>query len=116
MFCCLCTAEGSTCVLLCLAEPVNEVERAILASLMDMVGLEQSNSDLTQLDSLKLLQSSQETHLLQLLTPKIEAQTNTVAHAAVSAVKVQTKYIISVFCLRFACLRVCFFPRLQVLP
>ncbi|XP_051761319.1 sentrin-specific protease 7 isoform X2 [Ctenopharyngodon idella] len=86
-------AEGSTCVLLCLAEPVSGVESAVLASLMDLVGLKQSSSDLlcplTQPDSLKLLQSSQETHLLQLLTPKIEAQTSTAAHAAVSAVKSQ---------------------------
>ncbi|KAK9969378.1 hypothetical protein ABG768_027556 [Culter alburnus] len=81
--------EGSTCVLLCLAEPVSGVESAVLASLMDIVGLKQSSSDLlcslTQSDSLKLLQSSQETHLLQLLTPKIETQT----HAVVSAMKSQ---------------------------
>ncbi|XP_067265373.1 sentrin-specific protease 7 isoform X3 [Chanodichthys erythropterus] len=81
--------EGSTCVLLCLAEPVSGVESAVLASLMDIVGLKQSSSDLlcslTQSDSLNLLQSSQETHLLQLLTPKIETQT----HAVVSAMKSQ---------------------------
>lgn len=96
MFCSVCTVEGSTCVLLCLAEPVSGVESAVLASLMDIVGLKQSSSDLlcslTQSDSLKLLQSSQETHLLQLLTPKIETQT----HAVVSAMKVQTKYCIYV--------------------
>ncbi|XP_048049725.1 sentrin-specific protease 7 isoform X2 [Megalobrama amblycephala] len=82
-------AEGSTCMLLCLAESVSGVESAVLASLMDIVSLKQDSSDLlcslTQSDSLKLLQSSQETHLLQLLTPKIETQT----HAVVSAVKSQ---------------------------
>lgn len=97
MFSCVCTAEGSTCVLLCLAEPVTGIMSALLASLMDMVVLKQNDSvlssPLTQPDSLKLLQSSKETHLLQLLTPKIDAQTST-AHAAVSAVKVQTKYCI----------------------
>lgn len=100
MFCCVCTAEGSTCVLLCLAEPVSCVESAVLASLMDLVGLKQGSTDLlcplAQPDSLKLLQSSQETHLLQLLTPEIEAQTSTAAHATVSAEKVQTKYCIYV--------------------
>ncbi|XP_056116668.1 sentrin-specific protease 7 isoform X2 [Rhinichthys klamathensis goyatoka] len=83
-------AEGSTCVLLCLAEPLTGIVSALLASLMDLVGLKQNGSELlsplTQPDSLKLLQSSQETLLLQLLTPKIDAQTST-AHAAVSAVK-----------------------------
>ncbi|KAK7154205.1 hypothetical protein R3I94_007536 [Phoxinus phoxinus] len=85
-------AEGSTCVLLCLAEPITGIVSALFASLMDMVVLKQNGLDLlsplTQLDSLKLLQSSQETHLLQLLTPKIDAQTST-ANAAVSAVKCQ---------------------------
>ncbi|XP_077072615.1 sentrin-specific protease 7 isoform X2 [Siphateles boraxobius] len=85
-------AEGSTCVLMCLAEPVTGILSAILASLMDMVALKQNGPDLlsplTQPDSLKLLQSSQETLLLQLLTPKIDAQTST-EHTAVSAVKCQ---------------------------
>lgn len=87
-------------MLLCLAEPVSGIESAFLASLMDIVGLKQGSSDLlcplTQPDSLKLLESSQETHLLQLLSPKIEAQTSTAVQAAVSAVKVQTKYFIYV--------------------
>ncbi|XP_067300044.1 sentrin-specific protease 7 [Pseudorasbora parva] len=88
-----CPAEDSTCVLLCLAEPVTGVVRAVLASLMDLVGLKQSSSDLlsplTQPESLKLLQSCQETHLLQLLTPKIDAPTSPAACAAESAVKSQ---------------------------
>lgn len=86
-------AEGSKCVLLCLAEPITGVLSAVLASLMDLVGLQQSSADLlsplTQPENLKLLQSSQETQLLQLLTPKIDAQTSTAAHVAVSAVKSQ---------------------------
>ncbi|XP_016093442.1 sentrin-specific protease 7 isoform X1 [Sinocyclocheilus grahami] len=87
-----CPAEGSTCVLLCLAEPVTGVECALLASLMDMVQNQSSSillSPLTQSDSLKVLQSSQETHLLQLLMPETDPQTSTAAHAAVSAVKSQ---------------------------
>ncbi|XP_051998704.1 sentrin-specific protease 7-like isoform X1 [Xyrauchen texanus] len=79
-------AEGSTCVLLCLAEPVSGVERAVLVSLMDMMGLKQDNPDLltplTQSDSLKLLQTSQDTHLLQLLMPKSDAQNNTAVSAS----------------------------------
>uniref|UniRef100_A0A8C2F5X1 Si:dkey-100n23.3 n=1 Tax=Cyprinus carpio TaxID=7962 RepID=A0A8C2F5X1_CYPCA len=87
-----CPAEGSTCVLLCLAEPVTGVESALLASLMDMVQNQSSSelpSPLTQSDSLKVLERSQETHLLQLLTPETDPQTSTAAHAAISAVKSQ---------------------------
>lgn len=116
MLSCVCTAEGSTCVLLCLAEPVTGIVSALLASLMDLVVLKQNGLDLlsplTQPDSLKLLQSSQETHLLQLLTPKIDAQTST-AHAAVSAVKVLTKYCIHVACLLFFLLVCKFFPEVH---
>ncbi|XP_051566432.1 sentrin-specific protease 6-like isoform X2 [Myxocyprinus asiaticus] len=83
------SAEGSSCVLLCLAEPVAGIERAVLASLMDMVGLNQCKPDLltplTQSDSLKLLQTSQETHLLQLLTAKSDSQNNTAAAVSASA-------------------------------
>jgi len=107
MFSCVCTAEGSTCLLLCLVEPVTGIVSALLASLMDMVVLKWNCSELltplSQPDSLKLLQSSQETLLLQLLTPKTDAQTST-ADAAVSAVKVQTKY-----CIYVSILHVCFF-------
>ncbi len=91
------TAEGSTCVLLCLAEPLTGVRSALLASLMDMVQNQSSPellSPLTQSDSLKVLQSSQETHLLQLLMPETDPQTSTAAHGALCAVKVQTKYCI----------------------
>lgn len=108
------TAEGSTCVLLCLAEPVTGVESALLASLMDMVQNQSSSelpSPLTQSDSLKVLERSQETHLLQLLTPETDPQTSTAAHAAISAVKVQIKYCIYVSLLFFSpCLQVNFFP------
>ncbi|XP_039511794.1 sentrin-specific protease 7 isoform X2 [Pimephales promelas] len=83
-------AEGSTCLLLCLVEPVTGIVSALLASLMDIVVLKWNCSELltplSQPDSLKLLQSSQETLLLQLLTPKTDAQTST-ADAAVPAVK-----------------------------
>ncbi|XP_059355841.1 sentrin-specific protease 7 isoform X1 [Carassius carassius] len=83
-----CPAEASTCVLLCLAEPVTGVESALLASLLDMVQNQSTSeplSPLTQSESLEVLQSSQETHLLQLLTPDTDPQTNT----AVSAVNSQ---------------------------
>lgn len=102
MVCCVSTAESSRCVLLCLDKPVTGVESAVLASLMDIVGLNQNSSELhsplRQPESLKLLQSSQETHLLQLLMPETDPQTSTAAHAAGSAVKVQTKYCIGVSC------------------
>ncbi len=107
------TAEGSTCVLLCLAEPVTGVESALLASIMDMVQNQSSPellSPLTQSDSLKVLQSSQETHLLQLLMPETDSQTSTAAHAAVSAVKVQTKYCIYVSLLFFRVCKLISFP------
>ncbi|XP_052004612.1 sentrin-specific protease 7-like [Xyrauchen texanus] len=87
------SAEGSSCVLLCLAEPVAGIERALLVSLMDMVGLDQCNPDLltplTQSDSLKLLETSQETQLLQLLTAESDAQDNTAAAVSASALKSQ---------------------------
>ncbi|KAK2904961.1 hypothetical protein Q8A67_006760 [Cirrhinus molitorella] len=86
-------AEGSTCVLLCLAEHVTSLGSAILASLMDIVVANQRSSEihpaLTQQESLDLLLSSRETHLLQLLTPKTDPQTSTAEHTAVSAVKSQ---------------------------
>ncbi|XP_073701206.1 sentrin-specific protease 7, partial [Garra rufa] len=85
-------AEDSTCVLLCLAERVTSVDSAILASLMDFMILNQNNSEhpaLTPQESLELLLSSEETHLLQLLTPKTDPQTSTAEHAAVSAGKSQ---------------------------
>ncbi|XP_050975138.1 sentrin-specific protease 7 isoform X2 [Labeo rohita] len=86
-------AEGSVCLLLCLAECLAGVDSAILASLMDFVVLNQSSSQLqaalTQQESLELLLSSHETHLLQLLTPKTDLQTSTAEHTAVSAVKSQ---------------------------
>ncbi|KTF86604.1 hypothetical protein cypCar_00032704, partial [Cyprinus carpio] len=92
-----CPAESSRCVLLCLDKPVTGVESAVLASLMDIVGLNQNSSELhsplTQPESLKLLQSSQETHLLQLLMPETDPQTSTAAHAAGSAVKSQDSEI-----------------------
>uniref|UniRef100_A0A8C1XMP3 Si:dkey-100n23.3 n=1 Tax=Cyprinus carpio TaxID=7962 RepID=A0A8C1XMP3_CYPCA len=92
-----CPAESSRCVLLCLDKPVTGVESAVLASLMDIVGLNQNSSELhsplTQPESLKLLQSSQETHLLQLLMPETDPQTSTAANAAGSAVKSQDSEI-----------------------
>lgn len=88
----LCSDEGSTCVVLCLAEPVAGIESAILASLMDLVALNQGSpellSPLQHSDSLKLLQSSQETHLLKLLTSKSDTQNSTAAQSTASAVKV----------------------------
>lgn len=90
-------------MVLCLAEAVAGIESAILASLMDLVALHQGSpellSPLTHSDSLKLLQSSQETHLLKLLTPKSDAQTSTAAQATVSAVKV---------CVVSTCVMLCF--------
>lgn len=107
------TAEGSTCVLLCLAESVTGVGSALLASLMDMVQNPSSPellSPLTQSDSLKVLQSSQETHLLQLLMPETDPQTST---AALCAVKVQTKYCIYVSLLFFHVWKLISFPCLN---
>ncbi|XP_056611005.1 sentrin-specific protease 7 isoform X2 [Triplophysa dalaica] len=82
--------EGNTCVVLCLAEPVAGIESAILASLMDLVALQQGSpellSPLTHSDSLNLLQSSQETHLLKLLTSKSDMQTSNAAQATVSTI------------------------------
>ncbi|XP_052462156.1 sentrin-specific protease 7 isoform X2 [Carassius gibelio] len=86
-----CPAESSMCVLLCLDKPVTGFESAVLASLMDIVGLNQNSSELhsplTQPEILKLLQSSQETHLLRLLMPETDPQASTDAHAARYAVK-----------------------------
>ncbi|TRY88195.1 hypothetical protein DNTS_026889 [Danionella cerebrum] len=69
-------AESSRCVLLCLAEPITSIEIELLASLMDLVALKMNRQEvfisLTELQSMDLLQSSQETHLLQLLKPTLE--------------------------------------------
>ncbi|XP_026768576.3 sentrin-specific protease 7 isoform X1 [Pangasianodon hypophthalmus] len=70
-------AEGSTCVVLCVSEPLNGVQGALLASIMDIVGLRHGNTELlsplTHPDSLKLLQSSRDSHMFQLLLPRAEA-------------------------------------------
>ncbi|XP_055071447.2 sentrin-specific protease 7 [Misgurnus anguillicaudatus] len=85
----ICPAEGSTFVVLCLAEQVDDFETAFFTSLMELVALNQGNPELvyplTYSESLTLLQSSQETHLLQLLTSKSDAQTSTAADTAASA-------------------------------
>ncbi|KAK3568894.1 hypothetical protein QTP86_019575 [Hemibagrus guttatus] len=69
-------AEGSTCVLLCVCEPLNGVQGALLASIMDIVGLRHGNTELlsplTHPDSLKILQNSRDSHMLQLLLPRAE--------------------------------------------
>ncbi|KAM9486110.1 uncharacterized protein Hap1MRO34_006251 isoform 2-T4 [Clarias gariepinus] len=69
-------AEGSTCVVLCVSETLNGVQGALLASIMDIVGLRHGNTELlsplTQLDSMKSLQNSRDSHILQLLLPKTE--------------------------------------------
>lgn len=66
-------AEGSTCVVLCVSEPLNGVQGALLASIMDIVGLRHGNTELltphTHPDSLKILQNSPDSHMLQLLLP-----------------------------------------------
>uniref|UniRef100_A0AAY5ERM2 Si:dkey-100n23.3 n=1 Tax=Electrophorus electricus TaxID=8005 RepID=A0AAY5ERM2_ELEEL len=72
-----CPAEGSVCVLLCVSEDLKGVQGALLASIMDIVGLRHGTtsllSSLSHLESLKLLQS--EPHLLQLLRPRAETHT-----------------------------------------
>lgn len=72
-------AEGSTCVVLCVSESLNGVQGALLASIMDIVGIRHENdellSPLTHPDSLKILQSSQDSHMLQLLLPRAETHT-----------------------------------------
>ncbi|KAF5903083.1 sentrin-specific protease 7 isoform X1, partial [Clarias magur] len=69
-------AEGSTCVVLCMSETLNGVQGALLASIMDIVGLRHGNTELlsplTQLDSMKSLQNSRDSHILQLLLPRTE--------------------------------------------
>ncbi|XP_060731977.1 sentrin-specific protease 7 [Tachysurus vachellii] len=66
--------EGSTCVALCVCEPLNGVQGALLASIMDIVGLKLGNAELlsplTHPDSLKVLQNSPDSHILQLLLPR----------------------------------------------
>lgn len=66
-------AEGSTCVVLCVSEPLDGVQGALLASIMDIVGLRHGNTELmsplTHTDSLQILQKSQDLHILQLLLP-----------------------------------------------
>ncbi|XP_062862033.1 sentrin-specific protease 7 isoform X2 [Trichomycterus rosablanca] len=72
-------AEGSVCVLLCVCEPLNGVQGALLASIMDIVGIRHNNSALLSPlphdDALKILQDGQDTHLLQLLQPRADTQT-----------------------------------------
>lgn len=71
--------EGSTCILLCASEPLNGVQGALLASIMDIVGLRHGNTELlsplTHPESLKILQNSRDSHMLQLLSPRVEAHT-----------------------------------------
>lgn len=66
--------EGSTCVVLCVCEPLNGVQGALLASIMDIVGLRHGTTELlspiTHPDSLKILQNSRDSHILQLLLPR----------------------------------------------
>lgn len=90
-------AESSTCLLLCMAEPLSGIESALLCSLLDIVVSNQGSPELyctclTQSDSLNLLQSSEETHLLQLLTPKPDEQTSTSAQSQDSDVQLEPTY------------------------
>lgn len=72
-------AEGSVCVALCVSEPLNGVQGALLASIMDIVGLRHGNTELlsplTYPDGLKILQNSRDSHMLQLLLPRAETHT-----------------------------------------
>ncbi|XP_017562080.1 sentrin-specific protease 7 isoform X1 [Pygocentrus nattereri] len=80
-------AEGSVCVLLCVSEPLKGIEGALLASIMDIVGLKRGTTDLlsplTHSESMKLLQSGRDTQLLQLLRPRTD--THASSHESVSA-------------------------------
>ncbi|KAI4896198.1 hypothetical protein NFI96_026422 [Prochilodus magdalenae] len=83
----LCPAEGSVCVVLCVSEPLKGIEGTLLASIMDIVGLRHGTTELlspvTHSESIKLLQSGRDTHLLQLLQPK--PATHASLHEAASA-------------------------------
>lgn len=63
-------------MLLCVCEPLNGVQGALLASIMDIVGLRHGNTELlsplTHPESLKILQNSRDSHMLQLLLPRAE--------------------------------------------
>ncbi|XP_072542506.1 uncharacterized protein [Salminus brasiliensis] len=67
-------AEGSVCVLLCVSEALKGIEGALLASIMDIVGLRHGTTELlsplSHTESMKLLQCGRDTHLLQLLSPR----------------------------------------------
>ncbi|XP_066543082.1 sentrin-specific protease 7 isoform X2 [Hoplias malabaricus] len=71
-----CPAEGSVCLLLSLSESLKGIEGALLASIMDIVGLRHETTELlsplTHAESIKLLHSNGDTHLLQLLQPRTE--------------------------------------------
>lgn len=72
-------AEGGVCVALCVSESLNGVQGALLASIMDIVGLRHGNTELlsplTHPESLKILQNSRDSHILQLLCPRTETHT-----------------------------------------
>uniref|UniRef100_A0A3B1IGR6 Si:dkey-100n23.3 n=1 Tax=Astyanax mexicanus TaxID=7994 RepID=A0A3B1IGR6_ASTMX len=74
------TADGSVCVLLCMSEALNGIEGALLASIMDIVGLRHGStallSSLSQAESMKLLQCGRDTHMLRLLSPRIETSSS----------------------------------------
>ncbi|XP_060785398.1 sentrin-specific protease 7 isoform X2 [Neoarius graeffei] len=71
--------EGGVCVALCVSESLNGVQGALLASIMDIVGLRHGNTELlsplTHPESLKILQNSRDSHILQLLCPRTETHT-----------------------------------------
>ncbi|TTM51869.1 Sentrin-specific protease 7 [Bagarius yarrelli] len=85
-------AEGSTCFVLCVLEPLNGVQGALLASIMDIVGLRHGNTELlsplTHSDSLNILQNSRDCHMLQLLLSR--AETHTHLHESAPAIKTKT--------------------------
>ncbi|KAF4087322.1 hypothetical protein AMELA_G00093970 [Ameiurus melas] len=87
-------AEGSTCVVLCVSEPLIGVQGALLASIMDIVGLRHGNTELltphTHPDSLKILQNSPDSHMLQLLLPAASCESET-APAPASATTASAK-------------------------
>ncbi|XP_076857518.1 sentrin-specific protease 7 isoform X2 [Brachyhypopomus gauderio] len=77
-----CKAESSTRALLCVCGALRGVEAAILASIMDMAGIRHGSngllSPLSPPESLELLQSEGDAHLLQLLQAR--GQSEAAAH------------------------------------
>ncbi|XP_030642285.1 sentrin-specific protease 7 isoform X2 [Chanos chanos] len=73
-------AEGSVCVLLCVSESLCGVQRALLGSIMDIVGLKHGTTELlsplTHSDSLQQLHDNRDTNLLQLLCPTASTHTS----------------------------------------